>query len=37
MGFNRLYPVQKATYFKKIKRWKRNEECTVTVQTVTDQ
>ena len=31
MGVNRLNPVQKATYLKKIKYWKTNEECTVTV------
>ena len=37
MGVNRLNPVQKATYFlKKIKSGK-NEECTVTVETATDQ
>ena len=37
MGVNRLYPVQKATYIlKKIKSGK-NEECTVTVKTATDQ
>ena len=35
MGVNRLNPVQKATYFKKIKSGK-NEECTVTVKTATD-
>ena len=32
MGVNRLNPVQKATYLKKIKSGK-NEECTVTVKT----
>ena len=38
MGVNRLNPVQKATYFKKnIKSGKKNEECTVTVKTATDQ
>ena len=36
MGLNRLNAVQKATYFKKIKTGK-NEECTVTVKTATDQ
>ena len=37
MGVNRLNPVQKATYsLKKIKSGK-NEECTVTVKTATDQ
>ena len=37
MGVNRLNPVQKATYLKKIKSSKNNEECTVTVKTPTDQ
>ena len=37
MGVNRLNPVQKETYFKKIKSWKTNEECTVSVKTATDQ
>ena len=36
MGVNRLNPVQKVTYFYKIKSGK-NEECTVTVKTATDQ
>ena len=37
MGVNRLNPMQKATYFfLKIKIGK-NEECTVTVKTATDQ
>ena len=36
MGVNRLNPVQKATYFKKVKSGK-NQECTVTVKTATDQ
>ena len=36
MGVNRLNPVQKATYFKKNQSGK-NEECTVTVKTDTDQ
>ena len=37
MGVNRLNLVQKATYLKKIKTWKTNEQCTVTVKTATDQ
>ena len=37
MGVNRLNPVQKATYLKKIKSWKTNEECTVNVKTAIDQ
>ena len=37
MGVNRLNQEQKATYFKNIKSWKTNEECTVTVKTATDQ
>ena len=36
MGVNSLNPVQKATYFKKIKSGE-NEECTVTVKTATGQ
>ena len=36
MGVNSLNPVQKATYLKKTKSGK-NEECTVTVKTATDQ
>ena len=36
MGVNRLNPVQKSTYFKKIKSGK-NEELKVTVKTATDQ
>ena len=36
MRVNRLNPVQKATFFKKIKSGK-NEECTVIVKTATDQ
>ena len=36
MGVNRLNPAQKAT-LKKIKNGKKNEECTVTVKTATDQ
>ena len=38
MGVNRLNPVQKATYFyKKKSKVGKNEECTVTVKTATDQ
>ena len=37
MGVNRLEPVQKATYLEKIKIWKKNEECTVTIKPPTDQ
>ena len=38
MGVNRLNPVQKATHLnKKIKSGEKNEECTVTVKTATDQ
>ena len=38
MGVNRLNPVQKATYFKKKKsKVGKNEKCTVTVKTATDQ
>ena len=37
MGVNRLNPVRKATYLKKIECWKTNEECTVTVKTATDE
>ena len=38
MGDNRLNPVQKATYLKKKKsKVGKNEECTVTVKTATDQ
>ena len=36
MGVNRLNPVQNGTYFKKSK-GRKNEECTVTVKTATDQ
>ena len=36
MRVNRLNPVQEATYFKKSEVGK-NEECTVTVKTATDQ
>ena len=37
MGVHRLNLVQKATYFKKISKVGKNEECTVTVKTATDQ
>ena len=37
MRVNRLNPLEKATYLKKIKCWKTNEECTVTVKTAIDQ
>ena len=37
MGVNRLNPVQKATYFKNKSKVGKNEECTVTVKTATDQ
>ena len=37
MGVNRLNPVLKATYLKKIKSWITNEECKVTVKTATNQ
>ena len=37
MGVNRLNPVQKATYLKKKSKVEKNEECTVTVKTATDQ
>ena len=37
MGVNRLNPVQKATYFFKKSEVGKNEECTVTVKTATDQ
>ena len=38
MGVNRLNPEQKATYFfNKNQKWEKNEECTVTVKTPTDQ
>ena len=37
MGVNRLNPVQKTTYLKKKSKVGKNEECTVTVKTVTDQ
>ena len=37
MRVNRLNPVQKATYFLKKIESGKNEECTVTVKTATDQ
>ena len=37
MGVNRLIAVQKATYFLKNSKEGKNEECTVTVKTATDQ
>ena len=37
MGVNRLNPVQKATYLTKKSKVGKNEECTVTVKTATDQ
>ena len=37
MGVNRLNPVRKATYLKKKSKVGKNEECTVTVKTATDQ
>ena len=37
MGVKRLIPEQRVTYCEKIKSWKTNEECTVTVKTATDQ
>ena len=37
MGVNRLNPVQKATYLKKKSKVGKNEGCTVTVKTATDQ
>ena len=37
MGVNRLNPVQKATYFRKKSKVQENEECTVIVNTATDQ
>ena len=37
MGVNRLNPVHKATYLKKKSKEGKNEECTVTVNTSTDQ
>ena len=37
MGVNRLNPIQKSTYFFKKVNSGKNEECTVTVKTATDQ
>ena len=37
MGANRLNLVQKAIYFQKKSKVGKNEECTVTVKTATDQ
>ena len=37
MGVNSLNPMQKATYFLKKSKVEKNEECTVTVKTATDQ
>ena len=37
MGVNRVNTVQKATCFLKNQKWEKNEECTVTVKTATDQ
>ena len=37
MVVNRLNPVQKARYFLKKSKVRKNEECTVTVKTATDQ
>ena len=37
MGDNRLNAVQKATYLKKKIKSGKNDECTVTVKTATDQ
>ena len=37
MGVNRLNPVQKATYFLEKSKVGKNEVCTVTVKTATDQ
>ena len=37
MRVNRLNPVQKTTYSKKKIKSGRNEECTVTLKTATDQ
>ena len=37
MGVTRLNPVQKATYFLKKSKVEKNEECTITVKTATDQ
>ena len=37
MGLNRLNKMQKGTYFLKKSKAGKNEECTVTVKTSTDQ
>ena len=37
MGVNRLNPVQKATYFLKKSKMVKNEECTASINTATDQ
>ena len=37
MGVNRLNAVQKATYLLKQSKVGKNDECTVTVKTATDQ
>ena len=37
MGVNRLNPMEKATYFKKKSKMGKNEECTGTVKTATEQ
>ena len=37
MGVNRFNPAQKATYFLKKSNFGKDEECTVTVKTATDQ
>ena len=37
MAVNRLNPVQKATYFLTKSKVGKNDECTVTVKTATDQ
>ena len=37
MGVNTLNLLQKATYFKRKSKVAKNEECTVTVKTATDQ
>ena len=37
MGINRSNPVQKPTYLKKKSKVGKNQECTVTVKTATDQ
>ena len=37
MGVERLNPVQKITYFLEKSNMRKNEECTVTFKTATDQ